>query len=290
MKTLSETEIRSLVSLLDEQDSGNLDLVQRQILELGAPALPFLDELRGRCDPELAARADALARQLHFRDLREAFHKLAVSPALGLEEGVWLIMRFGYPGSDPAVYSGWLDTLAGQIRRSLPPGSDTTQAIQHLNNQLFGVMGFSGNEKHYYDPENSYLNRVIESRCGIPVSLSVLYLLISRRLDLPTYGVATPGHFLVGLRLGSGASYLDAYNRGRIMTLLEVQRMLVRSGYEFRPEFMTPAPARDILIRMMRNLISIYQKEARTDRAEMLSSLVEILLTDKPAWSAAADR
>jgi regulator of sirC expression with transglutaminase-like and TPR domain len=289
MKALSDTEIRSLVSLLDEKDPGNLDLVQRQILDLGAPAIPYLDELRGRSEPDLTARVDELARQLHFRGLQEAFRELAASPTPDLEQGVWLVARFGYPDADPAVYGGWLDSLADQVRRELPPDAPPAQALQQLNSRLFDAMGFCGNEKRYYDPDNSYLNRVIENRRGIPVSLSVLYLLVARRLGLPVYGVATPGHFLLGLRLGPKTSYLDAYNRGRVMTLAEVQQMLARSGYEFRPEFVAPASSRDILARMMRNLVSIYQKAAQADRAEEISSLVDILLAGRSARPAARE-
>ena len=289
MKTLSEPEIRSLVSLLDDEDPANLDLVQSRILDLGSPAIPYLDELRGRCAPDLAARVDKLACRLHFRGLQEEFRELAASPTPDLEKGVWLVARFGYPGADPAVFTGWLDSCADLVRRSLPAQAPPAQALQQLNNQLFGSMGFCGNEKHYYDPDNSYLNRVIEKRQGIPVSLSVLYLLVSKRLALPAFGVATPGHFLVGLRLGPQTSYLDAYNRGRVMTLADVRQMLARSGYEFRPEFVAPASNCDILARMMRNLVSVYQKAAQTDRAEMLSSLVDILLADRSARPAARE-
>jgi len=287
MKAFSETEIRSLVSLLDEEDPRNLDRIQQDILELGAPALPYLDELRGRCGPDITARVDALARRLHFNELQKDFRELAATPAPDLELGVWLVARFGYPDADAAEYRSRLDALADLVRRSLPEGAPPAQALQQLSSQLFEALGFCGNEKHYYDPDNSYLNRVIEKRRGIPVSLCVLYLLVGKRLGLPVYGVATPGHFLVGVRLGPETSYLDAYNRGRLMTLADVQHMLSRSGYEFRPEFVAPAGARDILARMMRNLVSIYQKAAQTDRAEMLSSLVDILLMTRPAPPAA---
>ena len=287
MPTFSETDIRSLVSLLDDEDPRNLDLVQREILDLGEAAIPFLEELHGRRDHELAARADSLARQLHFRGLRQAFQELAASRAPDLEQGVWLIARFGYPGADCAAGSALLDTLAEQVRGSLPPTARPEQTLQSLNHRFFDVWGFCGNEQRYYDPDNSYINRVIETRRGIPVSLAVIYLLVAKRLSLPAFGVATPGHFLVGLRLGPQASYLDAYNRGRALGLADVQRMLARSGYAFRPEFLAPAGSRDILIRMMRNLIAIYQKAAQTDRTDMLSRLVDILLTGRPAQPAA---
>jgi regulator of sirC expression with transglutaminase-like and TPR domain len=285
MKALPESEIRSLVSLLDEEDPANLDLVQSRILELGPAVIPYLDELRRRCEVELAGRVDEVARRLRLLRLREEFRELAAAP--DLERGVWLVARFGCPAADPALSTGWLDACAEAVRRALPARATPAQTLEGLNRQLFGILGFRGNEKHYYDPDNSFLNRVIEKRRGIPVSLSVLYLLLSRRLSLPAFGVATPGHFLVGLRLGPQARYLDAYNRGRLMSLADVQEMLARSGYEFRPEFVAPASPRDILARMMRNLISIYQKAAQPERAEELSGLVDTLLSGRAPRPAA---
>ncbi|MBI5241218.1 MAG: hypothetical protein HY926_12165 [Elusimicrobia bacterium] len=287
MKTLSDSETRSLVSLLDEEDPAVLHLVQSRILDAGPSAIPHLEELRRRCEAELASRVDGLMNRLHFRRLQDDFRELASSPAPDLERGVWLVARFGYPTADPAAFTGWLDSCADGVRRALPEGAPPAQTLQELNRQLFGVMGFCGNEQHYYDPDNSYLNRVIEKRRGIPVSLSVLYLLLSKRLALPAFGVATPGHFLVGLRLGPQATYIDPYGRGRLMALADVRQMLARSGYEFRPEFVAPASPRDILARMMRNLVSIYQKGAQPERAEMLSSLVDVLLSGRAPRPAA---
>jgi len=274
---LAAAELRSLVSLLDDEDPGNLDAVQKRILEVGAPAIPLLEELRENSGPDLASRADALSRQLRFYGLRQEFQEMAAAPDPDLEQGVWLIARFGHPGLDYTAYHARLDEMAQQVRCELPPGSGPEPAMQRLNHLLFSVLGFHGNEKRYYDPDNSYLNRVIDNRLGIPVSLSVLYLLLARRLGLPALGVAVPGHFLVGLRLGRGVCYLDAYNGGKLMNLSEVQRLVESGGRVFHPAHMAAAGARDILIRMLRNLIPIYREQSQPDRAEMLSSLVDIL-------------
>lgn len=274
---LSTAELRSLVSLLDDEDPRNLDAVQKRILEVGAAALPLLEDLRENAGPDISSRADSLSRQLRFQGLRQEFRELAAAPSPDLEQGAWLIARFGHPDLDYAAYHARLNEMAQQVRRELPPGSGTEPAMQRLNHLLFSVLGFHGNEKRYYDPDNSYLNRVIDNRLGIPVSLSVLYLLIARRLGLPAHGVAVPGHFLVGLRLGRGVAYLDAYNGGKLMSLPEVQKMSENGGRGCRPEHMAAAAARDILIRMLRNLIPIYREQSEPDRAEMLSNLVDIL-------------
>ncbi|OGR82663.1 MAG: hypothetical protein A3J74_00230 [Elusimicrobia bacterium RIFCSPHIGHO2_02_FULL_57_9] len=279
MATLNEKALRSLVGLLDDEDPRSLDLVKNHILNVGEPIIPFLEELRAKSGAEIAAKADAITRELRFMDLNDKFSALAKVIDPDLEKGVLLLARFGYPGIDTRIYSNWLDQVAAKIESDLPQKSTETVVFQRLNSYLFQALGFVGNEARYYDPDNSYLNRVIDSRRGIPVSLSVIYLLLAKRLRLPAHGVATPGHFLVSFRTGSRSCFVDAYHRGRLMDLSDIRRMLLRSGYEFRPEFLSRSTSRDIIVRMMRNLISIYEKMSCPDRAEMLSSLVEVMLT-----------
>ena len=281
MKALSETELRSLVELLDEEDPRSLELVRHEILTIGEPVIPFLEELRARSGSELAARADAMSRELRFSKLKDDFLDWARRPSPELESGALLLSRFGYPGVAPSLYSRWLDRVAARVQEEIPSGAQAPAVLQRLTSVLFQEMGFAGNESNYYDPDNSYLNRVIETRRGIPVSLSVLTLLLGARLNLPVYGVGTPGHFLVGFLSGPRACFIDAFNRGRLLDLEGVRHMLTRSGYEFRREYVSPVAARDIVVRMMRNLISIYQKAGSADRADMLSSLVEVLLTGR---------
>ena len=279
MKPLSPDALRSLVCLLDDEDPASLDLVKKEILTLGERVLPFLEELRAKSEPSLAARVDAMTVALRLRRLKTDFAALAADAQTDLEKGAFLLCRFAYPGVDYSVYSGWLDRVAAKIQDDLPSDADAAQTFQKVNGHLFRAMGFAGNEARYYDPDNSFLHRVIETRRGIPVTLAVLYLLVAGRLKLPVFGVGTPGHFLVGFRPGPYACYLDPFHRGRLLDLGEVRRMLVRSGYEYRPEFIEPCSPREILVRMMRNLIAVYQRSSLSERAESLASLVDILLS-----------
>lgn len=283
MNTLSESELRSLVTLLDEQDPASLALVRTQILRIGEPILPFLEEMRSKGRGDLATRADEMSRELRFSNLKRDLGSVARAVEPDLEKGALLLARFGHPDLNVSTYSTWLDRVAERVQDDLPADADATMIFQRLNSHLFQGMGFAGNEARYYDPDNSYINRVIETRRGIPVSLSVLYLLLGQRLRLPVYGVATPGHFLIGFRPGPHSCFLDAYHKGRILDLNEVRRMLLRSGYEFRPEYVARCSSRDILVRMMRNLISIHEKTGLRERADMLAKLVEIMLADRPA-------
>ncbi|MDX6768282.1 MAG: transglutaminase-like domain-containing protein [Elusimicrobiota bacterium] len=284
--SLDDAALRHLIDLLDDEDPRSLGLVRARILEQGERALPFLDELR-RASPAvpLAQRAAELAEELRFRALEADFARLAASPAPDLEEGAFLVSRFGHPGADLGAYRAWLDRVAKAVSEDLPD-DDVEGGARRLSEHLYKSLGFAGNEADYYDPDNSYLTRVIDTRRGIPVTLTILYLLLAKRLKLPLYGVGTPGHFLAGFRSAGEPLFVDCFRKGRLMTLAEVRRMLVRNGYDYRPEYVRACPPRDILARMMRNLISIYQKSGATARAERLSSLVETLLTGRRAEDA----
>lgn len=284
--SLDDSALRSLVDLLDDSDPRSLELVRRRILDVGAPAIPFLEARRAGAEPELAARFDAMAEELRFQDLRRGFGELAAERIPDLEAGAFLLSAFVRPGADPAVYRRWLDRVAAAAADDIAEDAPVSEAARRLAAHLFQSMGFAGNEANYYDPDNSCLTRVIDTRRGIPVSLSVLYLLVAKRLRLPVHGVGTPGHFLLGFREGGEARYLDAFRQGKLMDAHEVKRMLVRNGYEFRPEYLRPAGPREVLARMMRNLLSIYQKTGAAERAERLSALVEIVLTGRESGDA----
>ncbi len=276
---LDEKALRSLVTLLEEEDPSSLALVRSKILGVGAAILPYLDEIRPAATPEMAIRLESVAGELRFQDLRRDFVRLSLAKTPDLEDGAMLISRFGFADVDAAVYRAWLDRVAAAVAAEMPPDAGIGESVRRLSNYLFQTLGVAGNETRYYDADNSYLSRVIDTRRGIPVTLTVLFLLLSRRLRLPVYGVGTPGHFLAGFKENGTSLFVDCFRGGQLMTLPEVKRMLVRNGYEWRADLGKPVGPREILARMLRNLISIYQKTGALDRADRLSTLVEIVLT-----------
>jgi regulator of sirC expression with transglutaminase-like and TPR domain len=279
--SLDETALRSLVALLDDEDPRSLDLVRRHLLDVGPRAIPFLEAARSGSEPGFAARLDGVADELRYRELKRDFVALASQRVPDLEAGAFLLSRFVRPGADTGVYRLWLDRVAASVDADIPEDATTAEAARQLSAHLFQGMGFAGNEANYYDPDNSCLTRVIDTRRGIPVTLSLVFLLVAKRLKLPVYGVGTPGHFLLGFREGGDAHFLDAFRQGRPLDSRAVRRMLVRNGYEFRPGYLRPCPPRELLARMMRNLLSVYQKTGAAERASRLSTLVEIVLTGR---------
>jgi regulator of sirC expression with transglutaminase-like and TPR domain len=173
-----------------------------------------------------------------------------------------------------------LDTLAELVRPRLPSTATALDVIGALNRTLFSEYGLRGNTWNYNDPANSFLDQVLTTRAGLPITLSVIYLEVARRLELPIYGLGLPGHFLVRYTTPEGDLYIDPFNRGRLWTMAECQTQLAAFYGEITPEFieqaMQPVLRRAILERMLRNLKSVYIE--REQVAQALACTERILI------------
>jgi regulator of sirC expression with transglutaminase-like and TPR domain len=171
-----------------------------------------------------------------------------------------------YPELDVQEYLCRLDEMADAMASRL--------AHQHpvaaFRDYLFGELGFRGNTDDYFDPRNSFLNQVLDRRTGIPITLSVIYLELARRLDLPMVGIGLPGHFVVRYDGDSVSSYIDPFNDGATMTTQDCRQRIkeISNGrLTFDASFLSPVGPKQILSRMLRNLKGIYVARADFDKA-----------------------
>jgi regulator of sirC expression with transglutaminase-like and TPR domain len=217
--------------------------------------------------------------QIRQNDLEDRFREYAGGDDadLDLEDGALLIAEFRYPGLNRADSHLELDRIADEISGRLPRKNRAEEIIQRINRHLFTELGFHGNTQDYYNPDNSYLNRVLERRTGIPISLSVVYLLVAERLSLPIAGIGLPGHFMLKYEREDGGLFLDAFHQGRILTRDECIRFLLNSGHDVQSSHFAPATARDILTRMLRNLVYAYSQLKDKEKAHRLTRLLHIL-------------
>jgi regulator of sirC expression with transglutaminase-like and TPR domain len=162
--------------------------------------------------------------------------------------------------------------------------------LVELNQFLFDELGFHGNARDYYDPRNSYLNEVLDRRTGIPLTLSVLYLEVGRRIGLALEGVSFPGHFLVRLPLRGSMLVLDPFSGGEAQSEADLRarlRRVIPEGaagpvpVEELPldQFLEPAGKRQILARLLRNLKGIYRE---ADKPERLLAVLNRMLVVAP--------
>ncbi len=187
---------------------------------------------------------------------------------LPLDRGALLIAAAFDPEVDVDRETGLLDSLAQGASRRVSAELDPLTAINELNAYLFDHVGFAGNEADYYDPKNSMLHEVLRRRLGIPITLSVVYIEVGRRLGLPLRGVGMPGHFLVR-HDEEPSAHIDPYYRGTLLSEAEcVERLRRISGaVRWDRSFLDPVTDRSVLARMLRNLSAIWVGRNDTPRA-----------------------
>lgn len=184
-----------------------------------------------------------------------------------------LIAKSEYASLEIEAYLERIDDMAARVRERLFEPDELGEVIDALNDFMFREQGFSGNVRNYFDPRNSFLNEVIERRLGIPITLSLLYMEIGRRVGLPLAGVSFPGHFLVKITVEAGDIVLDPFLGGISLSREELENRL-HGAQDNRPghwpdieQLIAPASNKEILVRMLRNLKSIYVKNGDHARA-----------------------
>ena len=207
---------------------------------------------------------------------------------IDLAQACLLIAQDPYPTLDVGRYMDEIERMALRLRADIPEGMDLEERIVALNEFLFGELGYRGNARDYYDPRNSYLNDVLDRRTGIPITLSVLYMELGRRVGLAVEGVSFPGHFLVRVQLRGGMIVLDPFAGGAPQSEAELRARLKRVIPEGVAEdvpvaelpldqFLEPASKRQILMRLLRNLKAIYRDTDKPERQlEVLNRLLAV--------------
>ena len=227
---------------------------------------------------------------------RERFTALVSGPEedLDLAEAVLLIAQEEQPDLDVAHYLKRLDQLADAVRTELPPSPTHNDTLKCLNTHLFIKEGLRGNTGEYYDPRNSFLNEVLETKAGIPITLSVIYMEVGRRLGLALVGIGFPGHFLVKYSGPDGERILDPFLGGASLSEAQLAAKL-RSMYgENNPlaaqvsKLLAPATKKEILTRMLGNLKGVYLNKGDFERA--LSVIDRMVLIRPDAATEFRDR
>ena len=208
---------------------------------------------------------------------------------INLAEAVLLIASEEYPRLDVELYLERLDHFA-DLARERTYSLDAIEVITALNATLFDQLGFRGNHEKYFDPRNSYLNEVIDRRTGIPITLTVVYIEVARRIGFPVKGVGLPFHFIAKHEAESGDIFIDPFNAGRLLGSAGCDELITRmSGgkLELRPEHLEAVTNKQILTRMLSNLLGVY---SASDRRKALAAIDRILLINPDSAAHIRDR
>jgi len=276
------TEIRSLITLLDDEDESVYATVRERLLTYGHTALdyiPYLEEQSSVAALRFNHVRDLLLRSMIKEQLRSV--RRLPNGDIDLEEGVFVLSRYRYRDIDPLRYTEQLNTYASELKETLSSVTDKTELFRKTITFFVEEKGFNGNRGDYFSDENHYVNRVMDTKVGIPITLSVVYLLVGKRINLPIHGIGLPGHFVLRYTPGPGQHiYFDPFNSGKVLTAADCEELVKNLGFNFTDEYLSPVSNRQILERILRNIIVMLEKRQEKDRVETIRQFIDTLNSD----------
>ena len=290
--SLSEKEFRSLCSLLEEESGKTLNVLSQNFKNLIRKDPAWQLYLKSNLDPSTWNRVHQLMEEVRAEQLEHSIHHLLRGGVarVDLEEGCWALAEYGDPSATRAQIQGPLDRMARELEQIISGHTTTTEVIHSFKEYLFEQQGFHGNHTNYYDPENSYIHRVLARKTGIPISLSCVCLLLSKRIQwknkpLPLVGIGLPLHFIVQFRFPDNNVFVDPFNRGRVLSRRDCVEILQVSDIPFKPSYLLAINAHAILCRTMTNLIHIYTNLGEEHKKNRLIRFLQIFDTHSSAAS-----
>ena len=275
-------QISSLIRLLDDRDPFVTDQVGNRLVELGTEAVPFLEMASRGENLTLKTRALKILERIAPRQLADTFRSLSRTPDdIDLEKGVLLLMQFGHPSADPEQVHQQLDQLAEGLAPKIKLEEPATQILSRLTDYLFRQHRFYGNQDNYIDPDNTYFDTVLKNKTGLPITLSILCILIGQRLQIPIVGIGLPYHFIAKYNSVADPIIFDPFHRGRVLTPEKCSEMVQGFGVQFEDHYLFPVTHREILTRMIQNLVNAYQKLGEEVKVNSLKEYSQILMGQK---------
>ena len=248
----------ALLRLLHDDDPATLHLVKAQLARRGAAALPELRAWLAGADAVAARHLRAVIAGIEAGAADAVFGKLCADfgPDGDLEEAAWLLAATFLPGDDFARQRALLDAWGAEVARRFRKAESDLDRIEMLVEYLGDEVRLHGNVEDYHNLSNSLLPEVIDTRLGIPVSLSLIYILVGKRAGIPISGAGLPGHFLIR----HGQNFFDPFHGGNRVGLDECRARLAQQKIALLPSHLQPVAPPQFLARMLANIHALAEE------------------------------
>jgi len=273
-RLLSNGTKDAIASLLDDPSPVVRRALISHIESLGDAGRDFLRELAQGANRISALHARWFLMELKFADPVSEFRGFIRSLGYEIETGVFLLSRTVYPDLDISEFCSRLDSIAARCRELMVEPLSVRERCKVINRVLFHELGFRANIEDCGDPEDSFLHRVLERKKGLPLMLSILYLLIAERCGLQLEPVGIPGHFLVGCYLDGETFFIDVVEHGRFLSPVDVAACLEQRKLPMEDSYLAPTTVREVLCCCCRNLERDFDAAKQLPLAQMFASFV----------------
>lgn len=287
-----ENSIRALIKLIDDPDDHVFEHVRDKLLTYGSNAIPYLessweDEHYGLI---FQNRIEQIIHEIQFEEVKSSLKNWVQSADKDLLRGAIIVAKYQYAGLDENAIHTVIQGIRRDIWLEINNKQTAFEKVKIFNKVFFGMYHFHGDSKHFHSPMNSFINTVIESRKGNPLSLSLLYSVIAQSLDMPIYGVNLPNHFILAYQDEDGLNqllnkqndhgvlfYINPFSKGSILDANEIREFLDGLKLPHNREYFEPCSNTAIIKRMITNLIASFQQVGNAEKIEELVQLRNIM-------------
>jgi regulator of sirC expression with transglutaminase-like and TPR domain len=287
---LKEQELNALISLLEDPDETIYHEIQAKLLSLGHDVIPMLEHAwENSFDSLLQNRIENIIHKIQFDNIEGDLTNWVRKEQDNLLKGILLVARYQYPDLDDKKIIKQVEQIKQDVWLELNNNLTALEKVRVINHIIFDVHGFGGNTTNYHAPQNSYINNVLESKKGNPLSLSILYLVVAQDLGIPIYGVNLPEHFVLayvdeeshfpvyGEAPEKILFYINPFSKGAVFSRKEIDAFLKQLKLPLEQTYYEPCPNVDIIRRVFRNLILAYEKLGYPNKVKELENLLAAL-------------
>lgn len=269
----------ALVSLLEDDDEEVQSEIEKSIMQIGEPIIPYLERFweQNGFNPTLQSKIENLIHDLQYSTFKNGILNWKNNGAQDLLEGIWWVAKYQFPELEKQHLENQLNQIYFDCWLQMRDEMHPYDIIKVINYILFDKYGFSGNTKNFHSPFNSMINHVLEVKKGNPISLCIIYLLVAQKLKIPIFGVNLPSLFVVQYQSPQISFYINVFNKGIVFGKEDIDTYLKQMNLEKREDFYIPCSNVAIIKRVLLNLMVSYKKNSDMEKMNEINMVYEKL-------------
>lgn len=283
---MDKNELYALISLLEDPDYDIYVQVRNKLVELGVEVIPELENAwEVNFDSLMQSRAEQIIHEIQFNFAQTELKEWIAYPEKDLLKAWILLSRYQYPDLDLGAIALQIEQIAKEISMELNNNLTPLEKTHLINHIIFEVHGFKGNVRNFHAPQNSFISDVLSNKKGNPLSLSLLYLIIAQKCELPIKGVNLPKHFVIAythedLYGGNPVKfYINPFSKGTILSRQDLEQFVEKEKLKPKTQFFSPCGNRSIIKRLLTNLLHSYSFQGNKEKAEEIQEFLQLFKT-----------
>lgn len=284
---IEDKKLKALISLLEDPSNEIFQLVSEKLKTMGVSIIPQLEKAWGNTLNDFYQnRLEEIIQKIQFADLSGKLNEWTKKESQDLLLGSYLVSKYKYPDLNFENIRKQVNVLIADVLEIYDDRFTPLEKVKAINHILFDVHRFSRNDTHFYAINNSYLNKVLETKKGNSLSLAIIYMLVAQSINLPIYGVNLPKNFILAFMderfddekfSEDVLFYINPFNRGAVLGKREIDHFLIHQKLASKKQYYAPCETKTIIHRLLLSLSFSYEQKKQNEDVKAIRILNKII-------------